>query len=96
MGQKGFTSETARKAGKKSGKPLKSKQWELLSGSILTTHAARFDQILQDSDDEKFGQLYLTVLNYFKPKMQSAQIKTEGSLTITIIPVDDEVISTDL
>jgi len=71
-----WNSKTAAEAGRigVKGKHQKTKQWEALSGSIVTTHAERFNQVLADADDDKFGVLFLQVLNYFKPKYQSTTI----------------------
>ena len=64
--------ELARRAGQKSGKAKKTKQWEELAESIITTHAATFNSIMTemgDTDKEMFVKIYKDILNYFKPKI---------------------------
>lgn len=48
---------------------VKSRQWEALGEAITTKHTERFNKILGSMDDEKFMQLYLQTLEYFKPKL---------------------------
>jgi len=61
--------EIASRAGKAGGKHAKTKQWEALGEAITTTHAERFNRILDKADDKEFVGLFLQVLNYFKPKI---------------------------
>ena len=56
------------------GRPIGTKnkktgQWEKLSESIVTTHAERFNRVLEESSDEDFAKLFKDVLNYFKPRI---------------------------
>ena len=64
-----FTSERAREAGKKTkpGKHTKTKQWEVLHAAIVTTHAARFNEVLRSMSNEDFAKMYVAILKYFKP-----------------------------
>lgn len=61
----------ASEAGKKSkaGKHTKTKQWEALGEFITQEGAERFANIMNDSDDDTFMDMYLKALNYFKPKI---------------------------
>ena len=98
MGQKGFTSESAKRAGKKGkpGKHIKTKQWEALGDAIVGLHAERFNEILNgylepnedgivdDKQKDKFISAYLNVLNYFKPKHQSTTIDSNEGINIKV------------
>jgi hypothetical protein len=77
---RGFENKSiASNAGKKGkpGKHAKTKQWEALAGSIITTHAERFDEILKRLPDEKFANIYVQILNYFKPKLSQTQVEVD-------------------
>ena len=104
MGQKGFTSETAKKAGKKGkpGKHLKTLQWEKLGESITGLHAENFNKILleylepnkegivTEKQKDKFISTYLNVLNYFKPKMQSTTLHGEVKTPVVNLSLRSE------
>jgi len=81
--------ELARKAGQSKGKHKKTKEWEALAESIVTTHAERFNTVLKDLPDEDFVKIYKDILNYFKPKMQHVTQESEekqvGPVEIKII-----------
>ena len=56
--------------GRKPGsKNVKVKEWEILRDSIIGPHTQRFNEILEKSDDDKFCELFLRSINYFKPKL---------------------------
>jgi translation initiation factor 2 alpha subunit (eIF-2alpha) len=88
-----FTSETAKQAGAKSkpGIHKKTLQWQVLADKF-TGHFAdkvvKHLNTLADDDMDKFMEHYKDLLNYFKPKMQSSQVKTEGSIKINIVNAD--------
>ena len=76
----------------KKGKHTKTKQWEALSDKFTGAYADKVIKYLDDlPDDEidKFMQHYKDLLNYFKPKMQSVQIKTEGTININLVSDSD-------
>jgi len=85
-----FTKEERSKGGlasarirKKNG--VKKKQdWDNLGDFILHAGAERIDKILKTQTDDKFMKQYLQLLNYFKPKIQSAIIEQKGSININI------------
>jgi hypothetical protein len=72
---------------KKGFKQAKTKQWELLGESIANEHTERFNQLLSESDDEAFMDLYLKTIEYFQPKLQRSEVKQEttGEQTIKIV-----------
>ena len=78
--------------GKQKGtKSLRAQQWEELSESIIDCHAGRFNQILADlmeSDDLKSQvtgcELFLQVLEYFKPKQSRIQHSGDGDGPVVI------------
>ena len=57
----------------------KTKQWNVLQESVVSTHTDRFNEILSNSNDETFVKLYLEVLKYFKPQLQRTELKAEVS-----------------
>lgn len=62
----------------------KTKQWETLAESIVTTHTERFNGILSECDDKVFLEQYLKILEYFKPKLNRSEITGENNGAITI------------
>lgn len=61
----------------------KTKQWEALGESIMSVHTERFNDILKakaEDDPDTFMDLYLKVLEYFKPKLARTETKTEVSI----------------
>jgi len=67
----------------KKGKHEKTKQWEALGEAIVTKHADRLNEILDNCDDETFIRHYSNVLEYFKPKL--ARTELSGELDIQTI-----------
>lgn len=76
--------EKGNKEASKKGKHQKTKQWEELAESIVTTHTARFNDILTDCEDKVFLEQYLKILEYFKPKLNRSEITGENNGAITI------------
>lgn len=77
--------------GTKTGKTL---QWEALGACITATHAARFNDLLNDlwsskdmSDRVKAADLFLKTMDYFKPRLQrvEAAVKEERPFPAPII-----------
>ena len=81
-----FTSETARAAGAKGGGPQqKTKHWNQLRDFMLEQGATRVMKYLNSLEDEdEFFQKYERLLNYFAPKMSSAQIDTKADINIQV------------
>lgn len=72
------------------GKPpgtlnVKTKQWAELGEAIITTHAERFNNILNNCDEEEFANKFLQVLEYFKPKLQRVDMNAELDVKSSII-----------
>lgn len=55
-------------------KNIKTLQWEALGESITSKHTERFNGILESADDKLFTELYLDILEYFKPKQQRTEL----------------------
>lgn len=67
----------------------KTKQWEALGESIMSVHTEAFNRILtekMEGDPDTFLDLYLKVLEYFKPKLARTETKTEISVKEKIRP----------
>ena len=71
----------------KGSKTHKTLEWEALGDSIITIHAAKFNNILKNMDDEEFVDAYTKILGYFKPKLaaQSIDHTTKGEAIQTTI-----------
>jgi len=76
-------------SGNPSGKPKgikarKTLEWEKLGDAILTKDTERFKKILSGLPDDKFIDMYLKILEYFKPKQNRVDnISSDGSMTPT-------------
>ena len=68
----------------KGSKNEKTKQWEALGEAIVTTHAERFNSILETAEDENFQKYFTMILEYFKPKQSRAEVTGEIDTTITV------------
>jgi hypothetical protein len=72
-------------AGKPKGtKHKKTVQWEQLADSIIGKCAERFEHELFSLEGKDFVNAYIQVLNYFKPKYQSTELKAEKESKVTI------------
>jgi len=76
--------ELAAAAGRKSGKPKRTKQWEQLGEFITQKGAERAMNVLDKLNDADYLEQYGRLLNYFKPRLQSSAVKTEGTIEIKI------------
>jgi len=90
----------AGQSGNPNGRPVgakseKTKQWEVLHESITNQHAASFNAVLDelfnsDEIDEKIvgSELYIKMLEYFKPKQARTQVVGDKNEPIQIIISD--------
>lgn len=65
--------------GNPNGRPVgskneRTKQWEALGESIMTTHLKRFNDMLSTMDDKDFRDTMLDLFEYFKPKLSRTTI----------------------
>ena len=76
---KGFTSESAREAGKKSkpGKHSKTKKVEQLLENLSGKHSERFDRILDLMTDEEFARTYKDLIKYVAPAKTHATVEAD-------------------
>ncbi len=81
---KGF--QKGNKEAAKKGRHEKTKQWETLAESIVTTHTERFNSILETCDDKTFLMHFSSILEYFKPKLARTEITGEdgGAINVAI------------
>lgn len=77
--------EVARRAGQRSGKTKKTKQWEALGDFITDAGAKRAMDILSKLPEKEFIDQYTKLLSYFKPKLSSTQLQAEQSININLI-----------
>lgn len=61
-----------REAGSKN---KRTEEWEDFGRLLLTKNAARASRVLDDTEDEKFIDLYIRLLEFFKPKMNRTTIE---------------------
>ena len=62
----------------KNSKNKKTVQWEQLGEAITSEHTERFNKILTSLPDDKFSDMYIKILEYFKPKQNRTDITTGG------------------
>jgi hypothetical protein len=62
----------------KGAKSKKTIQWEILGESIMNEHTEKFNAELSKLNGEKFMDMYVKVLEYFKPKQNRTDITTGG------------------
>ncbi len=75
-----FVKGQSKIGGKQKGSSnAKTKQWEALGESIVSTHTERFNTILNTCSDDDFMDRYLQVLEYFKPKLNRTAIEGTGT-----------------
>jgi hypothetical protein len=74
-------------AGKPKGiKNRRTLEWQELGESIRTKHAERFNNVLDQLDDEKFAEMFLRTMEYFEPKLQRSEVKQDtGPVEIRIV-----------
>lgn len=86
-------------AGRKKGTPKtggavkgvirkKTDQWNQLGESITTTHADKFNSILDGLQGAAFIDAYTKVLSYFKPQLARTEVKAEVDNTVIIKEVN--------
>ena len=72
------------------GRPKGSKnertiQWKKLADAITGECAERFKEELFALEGKEFVQYYIQVLNYFKPKYQSTELKADKDTSIKVV-----------
>lgn len=72
------------KKGEAPGRPKgtknhRTKQWDALGESIMNEHTERFNAMLAGLEEKEFGEMYLKVLEYFKPKLSRSEVKADVS-----------------
>lgn len=64
----------------------KTKQWHALNEAIINDHSERFKEYLNSlwegdlKDQQQAAELYLKVLEYFKPKLQRSEVKQDSTI----------------
>lgn len=70
--------------GKEPGtKNARTEQWEALGQALVSKHAGRANEIMEDCDDETFMDNFHKLLEYFKPKQQKVTATVDGEMAIT-------------
>ena len=59
-------------------KNKKTVQWEALGESIMNEHTEKFNEELAKLKGNQFMEMYIKVLEYFKPKLNRTDITTGG------------------
>lgn len=80
--------EKGNKLGKLKGKHVKSKMWEELGASMTEEWSEKIKEygnsLIDDGDLKEFKNLYLDLLNYFKPKHQATTIDSNEGINIKV------------
>ena len=94
-----FTKEQRAKGGKTvrkkttGGKTLsKEEQWNKLGKFMTSAGATKYLEWMETLEGKEFAREYEEMLNYFKPKQQSQQIKQDTSINISLLPSDNNVV----
>ena len=66
----------------KGSKNKKTVQWDILGESIMNEHTEKFNTELAKLNDKDFMDMYIKVLEYFKPKQNRTDITTKGEKII--------------
>lgn len=66
----------------------KTDEWKVLGESITTTHAEKFNSILDGLQGAAFIDAYTKVLSYFKPQLARTEVKAEVDNTVKIIEIN--------
>lgn len=62
-------------AGIKKGQKIeRTKQWEAIAEYMIEDGATRFADVMKELPDEKFIPAYLSILEYFKPKLARQEV----------------------
>ena len=99
-----FDSETGRKAGQMSKRTPGTRQpntkqtaWQTLGLKItgtMTGNIARYQaELWKAGKKDEYLENYLSLLSYFKPKLQANAIKQETEITIKLVHPDDDLMS---
>ncbi len=73
---------------KKGDKQLKTRQWEGIAEYMINDGATRFGDVMKELPDEKFIGTYLSILEYFKPKLARQEVTgKDGENQVTEIVV---------
>lgn len=78
------------------GKHQKTKEWEQLGEAIISRHAKRFNQILDDADDELFAKHFTGIIEYFQPKLQRSEVNQTTTLDLSLLTQDELDLVTSL
>jgi len=65
-------------------KNTKTVEWEALGDAIATKHAARFNNIMENANDEQFLRYYTLIVEHFKPKLSRTENKSAVKEEITV------------
>ena len=80
-----WTPEEASAAGKKGSNAQKRKHWDQLRDFMIEGGSARVMEYLNNlEDDEEFFNKYERLLNYFAPKLASAQLQAKADINIKV------------
>lgn len=81
--------QTNNPSGRPSGtKNKKTLEWEALGEAITSKHAERLNIELAKLEGKEFIQSYAQILEYFKPKLQRTELKSENKTTLNINPIE--------
>lgn len=69
----------------KGSENIKTKQWGKIANYMLDKGSKRMLEIMGGMEDKEFADTYLKLIQYFRPRMQSTQLKSEGTTTIHVV-----------
>ena len=76
------------------GKPItKAVQWDTLGEYLTASGAKKYLAWVKTLKGKEFAREYKEMLNYFKPKQQSQQIKQDTSINIRLLGADNNILN---
>ena len=68
-------------------KNQKTKEWEAFGHELITGGMPRLRQILDTCDDDTFIRVYISLLEYFKPKLKRVEIDPDSDQVRQIVVI---------
>jgi len=72
----------------------KKEQWDVLGKYMTEAGAKKYLAWIKKLPADKFAREYREMLNYFKPKQQSQNVKSQTDIHISLLPTDNNILQT--
>jgi len=79
-----FVKGRKKTGGRKKGTPnVRSQQWDSMGEFLLQQGSERLLDYMQSCEDREYTEIFLRLIEYFKPKQARVEESVEGELTFT-------------